>query len=71
MDADESNIRQITQENIAYDAKWSPDGKQVVYVSERQIYVVDIETEVVTTLTTKSGNNGNPVWRPQPIPGSS
>jgi Tol biopolymer transport system component len=71
MDADQSDIHQITQEDIAYDAKWSPNGKHVVYVSESQIYVVDIETESVSTLTAKPGTNENPAWRFQPIPEAS
>jgi TolB protein len=59
------NVRQLTYEDVAYDAKWSPDGHYLVYVSERQIYVVNVETKKVLPLTDVNGDNESPVWRPR------
>jgi Tol biopolymer transport system component len=67
MNADGTQVHQLTHEDIAYDAKWSPDGQQIVYVSERQIYVVEIGTNIITSLTDAPGHNEYPVWRPQPV----
>jgi Tol biopolymer transport system component len=67
MDRNGENVRQLTYEDIAYDAKWSSDGEQIVYVSERQIYVVDVSTAVVTPLTSEPGRNEYPEWRPRPV----
>lgn len=47
---------------------WSPDGRQIAYVSfekkKAQIYTVDVETGHRRLLTAFSGINGAPAWSP-------
>ncbi len=52
-----------------YDASWSPDGKQVVYVSREtkgvhNIYVIDLATGEKRRLTENQNYNVSPAWSP-------
>jgi TolB protein len=69
MDADGSNIRQVTHDvsGIGGRSSWSPDGKKLVFYAgprgDRDIYVVEIATGEVTRLT-QGGNNAGPCFSP-------
>ena len=47
---------------------WSPDGNQIAYWSDmgfnktRQIWVIDLQTQVVTSLSDNPFNDWDPVW---------
>ena len=52
-----------------YDASWSPDGKQVVYVSREtkgihNIYIIDLATGEKRRLTENQNYNISPAWSP-------
>src|SRR5262249_34477696 len=50
--------------------RWSPDGKRLAFVSERepkqkpQLYVIAVDRGEATRLTTLKNGAGNPVWSP-------
>jgi Tol biopolymer transport system component len=50
----------------ATDARWSPDSKKIVFVRDKDICVVDVESGKVTNLTKGKGNNSSPSWAPEP-----
>ena len=47
---------------------WSPDGRQIAYVSDEtrtpQIYVIDVATKAKRRLTSKGSQNVDPDWGP-------
>lgn len=71
MDADGSNIRPIGDEIFKGDAQISPDGTQMVYVSNEsgswQIYLTDSTGEDEPRQLTEIGNNLFPVWETIPV----
>ncbi len=69
MDADGSNRQQAARDTgLAYDPVWSPDGRQLGYVSIREdaadLYLVDIESREIQPLTASEGDEGTMVWSP-------
>ncbi len=69
MDADGNNIRPIGNEKFTGDAQLSPDGTQIVYMSNESgnwhIYVMEQNGENKRQLT-ENGNNLFPVWETIP-----
>ncbi|PJF27483.1 MAG: hypothetical protein CUN52_14475 [Phototrophicales bacterium] len=69
MDADGGNIRPIGDETFVGDAQVSPDGTQIIYVSNEtgnwHIYLMNIDGTNKRQLTEK-GNNLFPVWETIP-----
>ena len=70
MNPDGSNVTNLTN-NPAYDAspKWSPDGKKIVFSSNRddpksEIYVMNADGSGVTRLTNSPEEDGGPTWSP-------
>ena len=70
MDSDGKNVKQLTQDEF-YDAEpvWSPDGKQIAFVSDRdgfffQIYVMSADGGQPINLTQHPVDHGGPAWSP-------
>ena len=69
MKVDGSDIRQITQGvyGIGGRSSWSPDGEKIVFYAkpkgDRDIYLVEVETGLITRLT-EGGNNTGPCFSP-------
>ena len=70
MDADGSNVRQLTYGGV--DPAWSPDGKYIAYRSASagnihipNIYVIDADGSNDYRLTNYDGYDGEPVWSPE------
>jgi Tol biopolymer transport system component len=70
MNPDGSNVTDLTN-NPAYDAspKWSPDGKKIVFASNRddpksEIYVMNADGSGVTRLTNSPEEDSGPTWSP-------
>lgn len=74
MDADGSNIRPIGDEIFMGDAQVSPDGNQMIYMSNEtgnwHIYLMNVDGTNKRQLTEK-GNNLFPVWETIPAEGVS
>lgn len=51
MDVDGGNLRQLTTDGSAKtNLQWSPDGREIIYISGRRVQAVDFETGAVTTI---------------------
>lgn len=71
MDANGSNQRRLTDnDNAEGEPKWSPDGSEIVFMSDRDgdldIYVMDAGGGNVRRLTNSEGSDRKPRWRPAP-----
>jgi TolB protein len=69
MNVDGSNLQQLTNAS-GYDGgpKWSPDGKKIVFPSERdgdpEIYIMDADGSNLKRLTYTPGDDSHPHWFP-------
>jgi len=48
----------------ATEARWSPDGKRVVYVDNGQLWIVEASGANARRITNVNGGAGGPVWAP-------
>lgn len=71
INADGTGLKQVTNVPGAdFEPDWSPDGKRIAFASirdgNRQIYVLDVDTQAVIRLTEPDVNieNGQPAWSP-------
>jgi TolB protein len=67
MQADGSDIRRLTDGNFNINPSWSPDGKQILFQSDReggqqQIFVVPSEGGEPRRITQPGGINASPAW---------
>jgi Tol biopolymer transport system component len=70
MNVDGSGVKRLT-DNPANDTSpvWSPDGKRIAFVSDRddkedEIYVMNAEDLSITRLTDSRDGDGDPAWSP-------
>jgi Tol biopolymer transport system component len=65
MNSDGDELKELTKETVG-NFMWSPDSAKIVFVSyeDRQIHIVDIETQDRRRLTNSKGCKQNPVWSP-------
>ncbi len=71
IDADGTNLKRLTHNSVSDDApRWSPDGNKIVYTGKLtgnfEVYVMDVDTLVVTKLTGVEGelSSSDPDWSP-------
>lgn len=66
MDADGNNQQKVTNLHGANlsDLDWSPDGKEIVFANNGDIYRLKLETMSVVQLTSNPGEDYRPVWSP-------
>ena len=76
MDADGSDVRQLTIHERASRPHWSPDGKRIVFMSARdcraatikecqfqqELYVMDADGSKMKRLTHNEKHDGHPAW---------
>ena len=68
MHSDGSNLVRLTYDLDAldYDASWSPDGKKIIFVSDRdgdrEIYVMNSDGSNLIKLTDNAAEEGGPSW---------
>ncbi|NWH05405.1 TolB family protein [Desulfobacter latus] len=69
LDIETGAFQQVTRDKAdSYHPAWSPNGKQIVYVSNKtgnyDIWIYHLETEKNTRLTRHRSFDGEPVWSP-------
>jgi TolB protein len=73
MDADGANVTRLTNSPARdHSPAWSPDGRQIAFVSERdgnpEIYVMNADGTEVTRLTKSPAQDLWPAWSPRFAP---
>jgi TolB protein len=68
MDADGGGQRKLTQAGRNAFPAWSPDGRKIIFVSDRdrnlELYVMNADGSKQTRLTRNPGVDGSPAWAP-------
>lgn len=74
MNANGTNLHRLTESNWAEASpSWSPDGSKIVYYADpdsesgpepADIFVFDLATQQIVSLTYGMGNNQDPTWSP-------
>jgi Tol biopolymer transport system component len=68
LNADGTNLKQVTQGDNNVDPAWSPDGKQIAFMSTRtgneEIYSMDADGSNVHRLTYNDALDTTPAWLP-------
>ena len=68
MNADGTNVRQLTSTGVNISPTWSPDGTQIAFTSDRgrgtEIYLMDADGTNVRQLTKTNFESFRPVWSP-------
>ncbi len=69
LDSDGSNpVRVLTEPNMIYSVRWSPDGNMLAFSAGRdnsiEIYTIKTDGSDHTRLTTNQSPDFNPVWSP-------
>ncbi len=64
MNADGNNVERITFDHNVAHAAWSPDGSQIVFAANGEIYILPLSTGVPTKLTDNSAYDDYPSWSP-------
>ncbi len=66
--ADGSGQRSLTRNRSSAGSAWSPDGRKIVFVSDRdgngEIYVMNADGSEQRRLTRDPGNDSSPAWSP-------
>ncbi len=68
---DDPRPQQLTNDSfVDADPAWSPDGRQIAFVSDRggnnvkELFTLDLESKIVRRVTTGGGNKSGPSWSP-------
>ena len=65
MNADGSEVRQLSQENESKSPDWSPDGSRIVYSSFGELYVMPTDASAPSIqLTHSPEDDSDPSWSP-------
>lgn len=63
MNADGTQVRQLTTDLIGSDPAWSPDGSRIAFASYDGLYVTNIDGTGLQAVTT-AGGTASPSWSP-------
>ena len=69
MDTDGGNKLRLTDSSLNGNfVRWSPDSKQIVFMSYRdnQIFRINVDGSDLVQLTDHAGGASNPKWQPAP-----
>jgi TolB protein len=64
MDADGKNEVNLTEGTYGHSPAWSPDGRQIAYMSRRGIWVMNADGSEKRNITESKTRDSEPVWSP-------
>ena len=66
MNADGSDVHRISTGGRAWNASWSPDGRHIAFVSDREglrsIWVMTVDGQHVRRISSTEFRDGRPTW---------